>query len=274
MDPPPESSREFEPGSPPDAGIDDDGMPTSAPTAPTDPDSAPSDTAESDTMTARAATGPQLAFSRTRHRDGLREQSDKELLLQLQNDDESALDEIIERKTGPLVKTVQRILGDVEEARDIVQVTFFRLWEHRQRFDARWSPNTWIYRIATNLAIDHLRSRQSRQRATEPVRLHIQSSHEERSRRDRARLQEGEVMAIFHELAADLTEKQRLVFVLREIEGRPSKEVAEIAGCRESTVRNHLFNARKVLRRSLVDRYPEYAKMASIEETDAQENRA
>ena len=67
-------------------------------------------------------------------------------------------------------------------------------------------------------------------------------------------------MAIFRELAAELTEKQRTVFVLREVEGLPSKEVAEVLGCRESTVRNHLFNARKYLRRAIVERYPEYAR--------------
>jgi DNA-directed RNA polymerase specialized sigma24 family protein len=49
-----------------------------------------------------------------------------------------------------------------------------------------------------------------------------------------------------------------VVFVLREIEGRPSQEVARILGCRESTVRNHLFNARKVLRDRLLEQYPEY----------------
>jgi RNA polymerase sigma-70 factor, ECF subfamily len=221
------------------------------------------------TMSTRTARGPQLAYSRNWHRERLRQAADRDLLLALRDDDEAALDEIIERKTAPLIKAVQRILGDLEEARDVVQVTFFRLWEHRQRFDDRFSPNTWIYRIATNLAIDHLRSRQSRQRATEPVRLHLQSSHETRARRDLANLHEAEVMAIFRELSAELTEKQRLIFILRELEGLPSKEVAEIAGCQESTVRNHLFNARKILRRELIARYPEYAKLAPAEEAQA-----
>ncbi|MEM9558313.1 MAG: RNA polymerase sigma factor [Acidobacteriota bacterium] len=216
-------------------------------------------------MSAQSATadrtGPTLAYSRSRHREQLRELDDRALLLALRDhDDEGALDELIERKTGALLKTVQRILGDLEESRDVVQVSFLRLWEHRDRYDPRWAPNTWIYRIATNLAIDHLRSRQSRQRATEPVRLHLQGRFESRSRRDRAQIHETEVAAIFHELAAELTEKQRAVFLLREIEGLPSKEVAEIVGCRESTVRNHLFNARKVLRRELIARYPEYAR--------------
>ncbi len=204
--------------------------------------------------------GPTLAYSHRDHRARLREASDRELLQALRDGEEMALDELVERKTKALLKLAYRILGDAEEARDIVQVTFFRLWEHRDRFDRRWSPNTWIYRIATNLAIDQLRSRRSRQKSAEPVRLHIQDAFDSQARRDRARLHEREVMGIFQELADDLSEKQRMVFLLREVEGLASKEVAEIVGCRESTVRNHLFNARKILRREILERYPEYAR--------------
>jgi RNA polymerase sigma-70 factor (ECF subfamily) len=198
---------------------------------------------------------PTLVYSRARE---LRQASDKELLWAIRDDDETALDELIERKTEPLLKLACRILNDSEEARDIVQMTFLRLWLHRDRFDERWAPNTWIYRIATNLAIDHLRSRRSRQRTAEPMRLHLEDSFDDRARHQRAQLHEGEVMAIFHELAAELTDKQRMVFLLREVEGLASKEVADIVGCRESTVRNHLFNARKILRREILARYPEY----------------
>ena len=120
-----------------------------------------------------AGSGPQLAYSHSQHRGALRDATDKELLWAMRDGDEAALDELIERKTQPLISTVYRMLNDEEEARDIVQVTFFRLWEHRDRFDDRWSPNTWIYRIATNLAIDQLRSRRSRDRQSEPVRLHM-----------------------------------------------------------------------------------------------------
>lgn len=205
------------------------------------------------------AAGPRLAYSADRHRDALRQATDRELLLALKDEDEQALDELMDRKTGPLIQTVYRILHDREDARDIVQITFVRLWEHRDRYDQKWAPNTWIYRIATNLAIDHLRSRQSKQRQADPLRLHVEDHLATRGRTERARLGEREVMAIFQELSAELTEKQRSVFVLREVEGLASKEVADIVGCRESTVRNHLFNARKTLRQALVDRYPEYA---------------
>jgi RNA polymerase sigma-70 factor (ECF subfamily) len=141
----------------------------------------------------------------------------------------------------------------------VVQVTFFKVWENRRKFDARWSPNTWIYRIASNLAIDHLRSRRSREKSHEPVRQHLRQVADSRAQRDLSRLQQTEVAAIFRELSTGLSEKQRMVFLLRELEGLSSLEVAEIIGCRESTVRNHLFNARKYLRKELLRRYPEYA---------------
>jgi len=184
---------------------------------------------------------------------------DRDLLVAVREGDESALNELIGRKTKPLLQLCQRILGDLEEARDVVQVTFFKVWENRRKFDDRWSPNTWIYRIASNLAIDHLRSRKSRERSHEPVRQHLRQVADSRAQRDLSRLQQNEVAAIFRELATGLSKKQRLVFLLRELQGMSSPEVADILHCRESTVRNHLFNARKVLRRELLRRYPEYA---------------
>lgn len=209
---------------------------------------------------------PELVYSEQRHHARLQEATDQELMQHLQRDDESALQLLIERKTKPLVQAVYRILGDLEESRDVVQITFLRVWERRSSYDPRWSPNTWIFRIATNLAIDHLRSRRTREKSTEPVRHHLRQVSDRRNHHERSQLHHAEVAQIFRELADELTERQRTIFVLREIEGLSSREVAEITGCRESTVRNHLFNARKVLRRELVARYPEYAGERAEEE--------
>lgn len=201
----------------------------------------------------------ELIYSRERERAVEAEASDRELLWAVRRGSESALDELIGRKLQPLLQLVTRLVGDREEARDIVQMTFIRVWDNRRRFDDRWSPNTWIYRIATNLAIDFLRARRSRERRAQPVLHHQRRIAELRRQRDLSRLDRREVMAIFHELAAGLTERQRAVFLLREVEGQSSREVAEILGCRQSTVRNHLFHARAFLRRALRERYPEYA---------------
>ena len=210
---------------------------------------------------------PYLAYSRPEV-PSWTEATDRELLLAIAGDDESAFDTLMARKTPPLMHLAYRMLGDREEARDVVQVAFLRVWNHRSRYDRRWSPNTWLYRIATNLAIDQLRARRSRQRASEPMRLHLRRVADARHRGDLGRLGGKEVKGILEELAGELSERQRAVFLLREVEGLASPEVARILGCKSSTVRNHLFAARRILRRELVRRYPEYAaRPAKTEET-------
>jgi RNA polymerase sigma-70 factor (ECF subfamily) len=211
---------------------------------------------------------PYLAYSRPDIRSWT-EASDRELLLAIAGDDESALDALMARKTAPLIQLAYRMLGDREEARDIVQVTFLRVWTHRGKYDRRWSPNTWLYRIATNLAIDQLRARRSRQRASEPMRRHLRRVADAHIRGDLGRLGSKEVKGILEELAGELSERQRAVFLLREVEGLSSPEVASILGCKSSTVRNHLFAARRVLRRELVRRYPEYAHSAAADEGES-----
>ena len=201
----------------------------------------------------------ELVYTRRTHPAPWADVSDRDLLLAVRGGDEAAFNELINRKTKPLLQLVQRILNDSEESRDVVQVTFFKVWENRRKFDERWSPNTWIYRIASNLAIDHLRSRKSREKSDEPVRLHMLQVADGSADRDLSSVQHGEVAAIFRELSAGLSEKQRTVFLLKEVEGLSSTEVAEVLKCRESTVRNHLFNARRYLRGELIKRYPEYA---------------
>ena len=210
-------------------------------------------------------TKPYLAYSRPDARSWA-EATDRQLLLAVADGDEAAFDALMTRKTPPLMQLAYRILGDREEARDVVQVTFLRVWTHRARYDRRWSPNTWLYRIATNLAIDQLRARRSRQRASEPMRLHLRRAADARSRGDLGRLGGKEVRAILEELAGELSDRQRAVFLLREVEGLASPEVARILGCKSSTVRNHLFAARRILRRELARRYPEYAARAAPRE--------
>jgi RNA polymerase sigma-70 factor, ECF subfamily len=206
---------------------------------------------------------PTLVHSQKRERARLAEASDRDLLLELAAGSEPALDELIGRKSAGLLQLAWRVVGDREDARDITQLTFLRAWEHRRRYDPRFSPNTWLYRIATNLGIDLLRSRAARQRLTEPVRSHFVRLADLK-RGGLADLEDREVTRILLELAQQLTERQRAVFVLREIEQVESAEVAEILNCRTSTVRNHLFAARKLLRRKLAERYPEYAGCRSL----------
>jgi len=170
--------------------------------------------------------------------------------------DEAAFAALVRRHSGGLHRSVARILGDDAEAWDVVQMAFLRAWRRLSSYDERWSFATWLYRIGTNLAIDLLRSRSSRDRAHRAGgehHLRVVSSPSASERVD-----EGEVERLLDRLVTVLTPQQRSAFVLRELEGMETAEVARVLGCSATTVRNHVFQARKVLRRELARRYPEY----------------
>ncbi len=205
---------------------------------------------------------PFLIHSSRRLQEKWAASSDSEVMQAVQAGDERAFDELIRRKAGPLLQTVTRIIRDREEARDIVQVVFLRVWERRADFDSRWSPNTWIFRIAVNLAIDQVRWRRTREQALRPLGSHLRSLKGTRSRAV-VDLEDREVAEILDRLSTGLSEKQRLVFLLAGVEQMASEEVGQILGCKASTVRNHLFAARKRLRQELARQYPEYARRES-----------
>jgi RNA polymerase sigma-70 factor (ECF subfamily) len=213
---------------------------------------------------------PHLIHGPPSREDHFTESSDRELLQEVRRGSEEAFSELMDRKARPLLGLAYRIIGDREEAKDVVQLAFLRVWEHRARYDPQWSPNTWLYRITANLAIDFLRSQQIRARQAEPVRQHMVRLVGSRSDSDLERILHGEVMRILRDLASGLSEKQRMVFLLKEVERLSSREVAQIVGCRESTVRNHLFSARRFLRGEIRRRFPEYLVPRVTEEKEGE----
>ena len=185
--------------------------------------------------------------------------------------DEDAFAELVRGRTDSVVAFLRRMLGDTEDARDVAQLTFLRVWENLPRYDPSYAFSTWLFRIAGNLAIDALRSRGTRARTLAESFRVVKGGLLAAQPEAPLRLSQEEVRRVFEACATVLSEKQRLVFVLRELEERDSREVAEIVGCRESTVRNHLFQARRLLREELKRRFPEYvpAARARLEETGA-----
>ena len=172
--------------------------------------------------------------------------------------DSDAFAELVARRTPGVLAYLRRLLGDAEDARDVAQLTFVRVWENLDRYDPTWAFSTWLFRIAGNLAIDALRARGTRQRTeAESFRL-VKGARTSAEPDGPALLAEAEVRRVFDSCAAVLSEKQRLVFVLREFEDKESREIAQILGCRESTVRNHLFQARRLLREEIRKRFPEF----------------
>ncbi|MCG6961791.1 MAG: sigma-70 family RNA polymerase sigma factor [Acidobacteria bacterium] len=182
---------------------------------------------------------------------------DRRLVEAARRGDEDAFAVLVERYASGMHRVVARVLSDDAEAWDVVQMAWLRAWQSLDRYDSRWRFSTWVYRIASNLAIDVLRARSSRERA------HVRAG-ESWSRpasiasRPAALAAEGEVERVLRELVAGLTPQQRAAFVLREVEGLETTEVADILGCSATTVRNHIFQARRTLRATMKQSYPEF----------------
>jgi RNA polymerase sigma-70 factor (ECF subfamily) len=193
----------------------------------------------------------ELVYSEDRRRQETRELPDRELAIQAREGDMVAFEALVLRKTPAVIAVARRVVGNVEDARDVAQMAFLRVWEQLSRYDETYSFNTWLYRIATNLSIDFLRSSRSREKA-HTATLHLVRQRESQTGNETSRAAEDDSASrLFQRVSGRLTGKQKAAFVLREMEDLDTREIASILNCGESTVRNHLFNARRVLRREI-----------------------
>jgi RNA polymerase sigma-70 factor, ECF subfamily len=186
---------------------------------------------------------------------------EKHLIEQAQSGDRMAFEELIRRHDREILRLAFHMLGNREEAREVFQETFLKAYRSLSRFRFESSFYTWIYRIATNVGLDHLRKRQT---LKEEVSYESDSeAHPDRpalkdtlaattyySNPER-RLYGKEVGARIQEALKTLSEKERLVFELRHYQGLRLKMIGEIMGSTEETAKNYLFRATQKLRSHL-----------------------
>jgi RNA polymerase sigma factor, sigma-70 family len=186
------------------------------------------------------------------------EPDDRQLVEAIRNGDADAFEILVRRKTTKVYSLCYRVIGNVEDAKDVAQLVFIKLWENIDKYDPQYAFDTWLYRMVTNVGIDFLRNRQSHEAAVNSnLRLVKTVSDPDQG----LSVQKKEVEQVFSEISSSLSPKQKAIFVMREMEDLPSAEISRILGCRESTVRNHLFNARKTMQQQLQQKYPEYARL-------------
>ena len=186
------------------------------------------------------------------------ELDDRQLVEQIRHGDDGAFEMLVRRKTSKVYGLCYRVIGNSEDAKDISQLVFLKLWENLEKYDATYAFDTWLYRMVTNVAIDFMRSKQSRDNAVNSNLRLVKTSIDPEQTVTVAR---KEVESVFNAVADVLSPKQKTIFVMSEMEDLRSSEIAKILGCRESTVRNHLFNARKLMQQQLRKRFPEYSRL-------------
>ena len=188
-------------------------------------------------------------------RTGLKEEaldmlSDEELVVAHLRGRSGAFEDLYDRYRDRLVHFVARKTGDGDQAQDLVQEAFIRVTRHLHRFDTSKKFSTWVYTIASNLSKNELRNR-SRSPLVLFQRLtnswdddHRPIQFEDFRMRPDDLYRKRYLKRLVEDTVQELPEHHRLVFQLRELEGKSYEEISEITGVNLGTVKSRLHRAR------------------------------
>jgi len=180
---------------------------------------------------------------------------DIRLMLRVRDDDPVAFAELVELYQHRLITVMHHLVGNKEEAEDLAQEAFLRVYRVRKKYRPRAKFSTWLFTIANNLALNTLRRRQRKP----AVRLNVRDSGPlgprpaEQLVRDRAsqpgaHLQEKELAAVIQQALHGLNERQRMAVVLNKFEDMNYAEIAEVMELSTKAVKSLLSRARENLR--------------------------
>jgi RNA polymerase sigma-70 factor, ECF subfamily len=176
---------------------------------------------------------------------------EQELIRKAQKGDRDAFREIFDRYHGRLFSCAFSILMNKEDAEDVVQDAFVKVFFSIEGFKGDSSFYTWVYRIVHNLAVDLKRKKGRRGGDAEEYREDIGLSPVEAFMSPSSSLHHRQQLVLLQKALQELSDEHRETLVLREIEGLSYEEIADVTGVSKGTVMSRLFYARKKLQKSL-----------------------
>ena len=198
-----------------------------------------------------AASSVSRAFSRD-----LTAVPDRDLVATAVSGIEGSFEELVRRYQRPISAYVYRMVGNYESALDLTQEIFIKVYSSLQRYRSEFKFSTWIYKIAHNAAIDHLRRNSGRERSltngtdSDNYDLPLESdglSPEQQSEKEERRL---EIECVVRSLPTAYRE----LVVLRHSQDLTYEEIVEVTGLPLGTVKNRLFRAREMMRQQFVEK--------------------
>lgn len=181
-------------------------------------------------------------------------ESDEQLMICIIEGDMVALGELFERHRQSLYAFLYRLLHDEMLAEDILVDSFLRLYDHRRSYRTECKVTTWLFTIAHNLAIDRRKQQTRREgilremRETHPAIVPDTAQQE---------LEKSECAARIRDAISSLPDDQRVVIILRSYHDLSYREIADIIGSSEETIRVRAHRARQALKEKLTDQQEE-----------------
>lgn len=172
--------------------------------------------------------------------------SDEKLLLRIQEGDHSAFATLVERHSTKYYALSYRYLLNCEEAEDMVQEAFLKLWERPDKWQANKGAKftTWFYRIVVNMCLDK-KKKQTTLPITAPEELHDPSQNQEK------RTLQDEQQALLQHSITQLPKKQKTALILCIYESLSQKEAAAIMKTSEQAIQSLLVRAKKTLKQHM-----------------------
>jgi RNA polymerase sigma-70 factor (ECF subfamily) len=188
---------------------------------------------------------------------------DERVLVELaQTGNRQAFEELVRRYDRDVLRLAVNLMKRTEDARDVYQEAFLKVYRNLHRFRFECSFYTWLYRIVTNVCLDHLRRRQARPEDQAPETHPAQfeeggTDFFERQKEHRATLDPErhllgqEIKARLATAMERLSPRERLVFEMKHYQGLKLRAIGDALGTSEETVKNSLFRATRKLRSEL-----------------------
>jgi RNA polymerase sigma-70 factor, ECF subfamily len=182
--------------------------------------------------------------------------TDRDLVASAVTGIEGSFEELVRRYQRPISAYVYRMVGNYESALDLTQEIFIKVYSSLNRYRSEFKFSTWIYKIAHNAAVDHLRRTTTREQSlvagTEddqfdlPIECGRMSPEQESEQRERR----GEIETVVRALPSNYRE----LIILRHSQDLSYEEIVEVTGLPLGTVKNRLFRAREMMRQQFVEK--------------------
>src|SRR4249919_4224707 len=194
--------------------------------------------------------------------DSLPNLNERTLVAEAQAGSRAAFEELVHRYDRDVLRLALNLMKRPEDARDVYQEAFLKVYRNLHRFRFECSFYTWLYRIVTNVCLDHLRRRQARPEDQAPE-LHpakyedggtdfFERQREYRPTLDPERHLAGkEIQARLAMAMERLSPRERIVFEMKHYQGLKLRAIGDALGTSEETVKNSLFRATRKLRAQL-----------------------